>query len=289
MVPLFLRFGAAGAVLLVAASSPGAVAQQTVPHFELDMIFPRNETYTPSDIFPIAFALQNLTAVRSLGAVNISWDIMPFAQGWIPGGLVYDQGQFAVLPPEVTDANNDTFIFVANSNVTAWIHKKNRGDRFAVNWHVNWPEYQLRCGNVGTDVFGHILFGVEGAWEREDGGSTGWDDAGQGVAPDVMALPECPVLGAVVEIRPNATNSSCPVVIDENTGREADPCRVVVDEAVASSIASQAASLATPPPATTTTRSASATPTNAAPSAPNPALHSVLAAACVLSCLTFAS
>jgi hypothetical protein len=50
-----------------------AVAAQTVPvpttvqHLEVDIVFPRNETYKAADAFPIVFAVQNLTVLTSLG------------------------------------------------------------------------------------------------------------------------------------------------------------------------------------------------------------------------------
>ena len=59
-----------------------------------------------------------------------------------------------------------------------------------------------------------------------------------------MDVPECPALVAVVEVRPNPANASCPIILDEDTGRDPDPCRVVVDSGVANDIRMRAEKLA---------------------------------------------
>jgi hypothetical protein len=63
------------------------VAAQTVPvpttvqHREVDIVFPRNETYKAADAFPIVFAVQNLTALTSLGKYRLAWGITSFTDG----------------------------------------------------------------------------------------------------------------------------------------------------------------------------------------------------------------
>lgn len=60
-------------------------AQQQMPtevqHFEIDNVFPRKETYKPSEVFPIVFAIQNMTAMSSIGQFTLFWGIMPFREG----------------------------------------------------------------------------------------------------------------------------------------------------------------------------------------------------------------
>jgi len=56
-------------------------AQQAITtpqHIEVDIVFPRNETYKPADVFPIVLAVQNITTLRAMGQVTGSWDIMRF-------------------------------------------------------------------------------------------------------------------------------------------------------------------------------------------------------------------
>src|SRR5690606_5751038 len=124
------------ATLLAAAVClhPSTAAAQEPPHFEVDVIFPLNQTYTASDIFPIALAIQNLTAVRTLGNFSLWWDFMPYSKGRIPGGIYYDQGYFDLGDLKEDD---ETYIAVANSNVTDWIHLKDRGEKYALQWSMS--------------------------------------------------------------------------------------------------------------------------------------------------------
>lgn len=223
------------AALLLASD---AATAQDIPHFELDVIFPRNETYLPAETFPIAFAIQNLTALRTLGDFDIGWDIMPYAYGRTAGGITYDMGDFEMLE----DGGDGTSIFVANSNVTGWIGEKNRrGEQYALHWHVAWYGLKDRCGTEGTSVFGHIMFDVQADWERRETRV----EVPLGLMPDIKEVPECPEFGTVVEIRPPVGNSTCETVVGENTGREGHPCAVRVDKDLANSIESRAAGIAT--------------------------------------------
>lgn len=272
------------ATLLLAS---GAAAQE-VPHFELDVIFPRNETYLPAETFPIAVAIQNLTALRTLGDFEVAWDIMPYANGLVPGGITYDMGVFEMLE----DGGDGTSIFVGNSNVTGWIdEKRQRGEQYGLNWHVVWRRLKERCGIENTNVFGHIIFDVQTEWERRETR----EKVELGLTPDVKEAPECPVFGTVVEIRPPVGNSSCETVVDGDTGREGEPCAVRVDRELASSIESWAASIATSTPSPTSLDSDEGEgegegeddEEDAAPGAIAPARISV-AIACVVGYLAFA-
>lgn len=258
-----------------------AVVQET-KHLEIDVIFPRNETYKPTADFPIALAIQNATAIGVLGNYTLSWVITPYTQGLIPTGQAYGDGKF-VVPDEASGP----VILVGTSNVTAWIRRKMRGDRYMLRWSVVWDGLVERCGYNTSIITGGLMFGIEADWESEPG-AYGAEDAGKGKAPDIMQVPECPVVGAVVDITPSATTSStsCPTVVG-NTGRQGNPCAVKVDRAVASSISSQVASLAKPTP--TSTRTWVATQKSTAAAEVGRPVQTALAAACLLSSLMLAS
>ncbi|KAH8882897.1 hypothetical protein GQ53DRAFT_733090 [Thozetella sp. PMI_491] len=61
-------------LLLFLTKCPFVVAQTYPTTVELDVVFPRNETYAPADIFPIVFAFQNSLATIPL-IPNIQWRI----------------------------------------------------------------------------------------------------------------------------------------------------------------------------------------------------------------------
>lgn len=222
----------------VALALAGLSTAQTNPHFEVDIIFPRNETYTVSDSFPIAFALQNITAANSVGDFIINWGILALEDGYINRGRLTDSG--ALGEKGSLDKGNYT-VLVTYTDVSEWIEYKKPGDVFVLRWNLSWPHRGDQCeGEPWWDgrskVIGEIHFSIETDGEREWGKS-------KAVEPDVARAGECPVLASVVEIRPNAANSSCPEIV---TGMEGTPCDVVVDNELAGSIESEVARLAAP-------------------------------------------
>lgn len=253
------------AVAAVAALSSLSSANQSITNsirqtsnttasFEIDIIFPLNETYKATSNFPIAIAVQNFSSLRTLGRFTLSWDIMPYSRGDVPGGITYDDGEFNVTSPsQAIDLGGDTFVFVANSNVSGWIGEKRRDERYMLNWHVQWWDFRDRCGSENTGVFGNLMFSVEAP--SEEGRDWQIPEHGHGVAPDVMKLSECPVLGSVVDILPNATMPGCSFVQGEFSARTGTPCAVKVDGPVKSGIASRAAELAKPKSTSTSTSS----------------------------------
>ena len=259
-----------------------ATAAQETKHLEIDVIFPRNETYKAVADFPVALAIQNATALGALGNYTLSWIIMPYTDGVIASGLSYGGGKW-VVPAEA----KEPVIFVGTSNVTAWIKRKKRGDRYMLGWSVVWDGVVERCGFENTFISGGLMFGVEGAFES-DPFAYGWEDAGKGKTPDILQVPECPALGAVADITPSATTSpaSCPTVVGD-TGRKGNPCAVKVDKAMASSISSQVSVLAKPTPTPTPTWVATTWSTAAAEAACP--VQTALAAACFLGTFILAS
>ncbi|RSL53407.1 hypothetical protein CEP54_010393 [Fusarium duplospermum] len=234
--PLTTAFAVALLALIPLCASTTWNSDSATAPFEIDVIFPRNETYKPAGVFPISVAVQNFTALRAVGNFSFLWHIMPYSHGWVPGGITWDEGEF-----EAKDSpdDNDTIVFVANTNVTEWIHQKDRGDRFRLQWHLEWDfrdEYDCRK----SYVFGGIMFSIETEWEAK----ISPDGKGIGKKPNVLDVPECPVLGSVVLLQNNTDICSSVLDMGNNTA-EGTPCAVTVDKALASRISSQAASSAT--------------------------------------------
>ena len=263
------------AALLLAALS----SAQDVPHFEIDLIFPRNESYFRSDVFPIAFVLQNVTAARSIGEFDIRYFIMPYGEGHRPSGIFVDRGLLSALPGDDADEHQ---VYIANSNVTDWITGgRQSSDGYMLQVYISWSTDDEQCEyyQSGNNT---IMFSLEGPNPDRR--------VSMGVEPEVVGVPECPVFSLMVELRPNATHPSCPGLVDRDTGREATPCAVKVDDALASRIDAEVASLAVP----------TETPTDDKPlwepededdAAPGvyPPINVVLGTALALMCLAFAT
>ncbi|KAI8663533.1 hypothetical protein NCS57_00954600 [Fusarium keratoplasticum] len=257
--PLTTAFAVGLLALTPLCASAAWNSDSATAPFEIDVIFPRNETYKPTGVFPISLAVQNYTALRAAGNFSLSWHIMPYSYGRIPGGITWDEGDFET---NNSPDDNDTVVFVANTNVTEWIHQKDRDDRFRLQWHLEW-DFRNDCDYKGSYVFGGIMFSIETEQEaiKSPGGK------GIGKRPNVLDVPECPVLGSVVLLR--NTTDICSRVLDMgNNTAEGTPCAFTVDKALASSISSQAASSATSAFLATAspTQEPEPTETNAAPS-----------------------
>ncbi len=268
----------ASAVLALLASTTQAATTQQA---EVDIVLPRNTTYKPAEVFPIVLAIQNLTALQALDPRLIAfWDIMPFSNGLIPGGITYDSGIFTLPNTTITADNNhnNTTFLVATTNTSTWLSRKYRDERFALQWYVRLPGLET-CGGDNV-VYGEVMFNVESVWGGDS--SSSW----HGEIHDVLGdVPACPALGGVVQVGPGRKNATCTGTAVELlapaatvTGRT---CAVTVGPAVVSSFASAASSLAAESwaslhPAKT------ATSTSSAGVGPPRAVQTALAAACVL-------
>ncbi|KAK4151007.1 hypothetical protein C8A00DRAFT_36353 [Chaetomidium leptoderma] len=233
--------------LLFAALALTVGAQQfptTIQNFEVDVVFPRNESYAPKDVFPIVLAIQNISILRAIGDFEAYWDIMPFSEGYIPGRITYDGGSFQI--PNDTATDGPTFL-VTTTNGT---------NRVPVA-HCRGIIHNGFSASPQEDPFGNTIL-------------------------ESLDIPECPALGAVVEIRPNATMPECPRV-ELLEGREGNPCAVKVDQAVTSSISSRATSMASATLTTSTTSSPSSSST--AGVGPARTVQTALAAACIIGSL----
>jgi len=251
------------------------------PSFEVDIIFPRNETYKETEHLPIAFVFQNVSAVlaapKIMGKPTIQWSIMPFRGGWSPGGLHLDEGEFTI-PTDAT--KQDHTIFVAYTNITAWWDDFRKPPaeeqyRYQLRWHVRWLAHQGNGGECDHVAQGKMMFNLERLLWYEDPKMVG-------KTADIMQATECPAFAGSVQIRPNATMPDCPIIDDKEkipvVEGMGNPCAVKVDKALLSSISSEASRLAIPP-ATSSEVTTSTSTDGARVLRP---IQTVLAAACVL-------
>jgi hypothetical protein len=271
----------APALTALAVSAQQQQMPTEVQTFEIDNVFPRNETYKTADVFPIVFALQNMTAMASIGPFQLTWSIMPFGEGRRPSGLVPDDDEFmlagsSLLPPNNTAPSDGTTYLVDYTNATEWIsYAKDDDYRFMLQWSLHWPgldedlcDRDLSSARASLPDQGSVMFNVQRTW----GENGRW----KGPIHDALVTTECPQLGSVVEIAPNATTPECPAV-QKRLEREGNPCGAQPDEAAVSSIMSQVSSMAAP---TSTTAAPSSTSSGGV--GPARTVQTALAAACLL-------
>ena len=272
----------------------------TPRQFEVDIVFPHNNTYKPAETMPIVLAIQNASIAASLGSFLVFWDIWQVQGGQYnaTASSSVDFGNFEVFANE-TSAGTTEFL-VSFTNVTHWIRygrpippaiKYTPGphDRYMLQWSIVWRGLFGTCTKfeslVAADLptEGAVMFNIQTEWGQE---GSDW----QGEIHDVQeAFPECPEFGGLVQIgpRPNAEKPACPGLEILET-RQGNPCAVKVDEAAASSISSRVSSSVSssiskyqPTRAPTNTATVPSS-TSKAGVGPARTVQTALAAACVL-------
>lgn len=288
MTRLVRAFAAAALALTTTAQQ---LQSDDIPSFEVDIIFPRNETYKRADHIPIVFAIQNMSAVLAIGKamgsnIEIAWGLMPYRDGSRPSGIYYDMGTFPI-PADAMEQNYT--VFVDYTNVTAWSNYPDfnkppqKDDVYNLRWGLKWgTSKENEAGECGDKH--HGLIGVRGAIEF----SFEWPDiSGQpevvGKVADIMQAPECPAFSASVQLLPNATVPDCPMIDLVGTSWPhveglGSPCAIKADKALLSSISSEASRLAVPP----ATSSEVTTSTSIDGVGALRPMQTALAAACVL-------
>jgi hypothetical protein len=296
---LYRLWAPVGLAALAAAAE--VVTTVTTPRqFEVDIVFPHNETYKPADTMPIVLAIQNASVAGSLGGFSVFWRISRLYGGQFnstsSGTATVDTGDFQVFGNE-TSANTALFL-VGFTNVTSWIHNgvpippateytPAVDDRFMLRWSIVWTSLFGTCTKFESLVSadppadGALTFNIQTLWGEE---GAGW----HGEIHDVQeAIPECPEFGGLVQIGPppNATKPACPG-LEILESRQGSPCSVKVDQAAASSISSRVASSVSSSMSkyhpTPTTTAAVTSSTSRAGVGPGRTVQRALAAACVL-------
>jgi len=233
-------------------TSPAQAPRQS-PVFEVDFVYPRNETYSFTDTFPIVLVFQNPLAAAPLGRFYFYWSIMPYGDGDRGSGVSVQghgdwQGWFTAA-----NFTSEPYYLIDVTNSTGW-HKglKNTGPVHRLQWGLQWDRPLELCGH-DADLHGKLFFTMD----RETG-----------TAPDISKAPSCPAEGLAVEILHNITDAdSCRGALD--MAAPGNPCAINLDAARISSISSVVSSLATPPPtAATTSTTPTAKPNSASRLAP---------------------
>ncbi|KAL2163294.1 hypothetical protein VTH06DRAFT_5351 [Thermothelomyces fergusii] len=283
-----MRFSLWTTTALAAAAS----AQKEAPvrrQIEIDAVFPANETYREAEIFPIVFAVQNMSAIREANATfELLWGIHRLNDGYSPAGLYSDEGTFTLWP---NDTRTGPALFVGVSNVTKWFERPGWGEPEKEKYMFQWTLYRSEEREDGS--LWKCPRPEEGEQDRLDLASGklifqarsnhflrlhGLEDADY--LRDTTDIPECPTFQSLLEIEKNATHpGGCPI-LRAVEGGQGNPCAVKIERPTVTSILAEAtrlAELAAPssePPLPTSSTSTAAGPARAIPTA--------LAAACVL-------
>ncbi|KAL0466563.1 hypothetical protein QR685DRAFT_99617 [Neurospora intermedia] len=198
-------------------------AQATFPAtVEVDLIFPRNDTYAPSTLFPIVFAFQNAALAPSL---DPSLDLLLW------DSTFSHADDYTVKLKSTNFTNEPTFVYtyISTLNTTA--------DGAPTSYMLSWELGARNCSHFGVIGGGFRSLGVtftiaNGAPEPDLVGAT----ANSALCTDASYFAFN--LTGTVDVYPAQYDgrNSCAVLSDVQPLVDGDPCAVHVDSATASSI-----------------------------------------------------
>lgn len=238
---------------LLAAAAAAASSETSLPAvLELDLVFPRNETYAPTPLFPFIFAVQNVNLVDTLG---------PLA----PIRLWRVDNYNATITSRKTDFNisqNGNSSSSDNSNNIFFTYR-DIGDALASEgtWVIAWDVRVHNCSHhsaeypdmIVGDVWGRrvdpkfVIFTIAKDGKQPDY-ATPWNKSSNCLQPqdqdrvsaafNVTAL--LPLSGQSRTTREKFPGQDfCPVLSeDADTGPATNPCAAKLDSTGASSISS---------------------------------------------------
>ncbi|PWY76007.1 hypothetical protein BO94DRAFT_538435 [Aspergillus sclerotioniger CBS 115572] len=187
--------------------------------FEVDLISPRNETYTPSALLPIVFALQNPTLVQAL-EFFIIWELWEGNNHTSPGSVTN-----GALEPALSNLTSSDPLFV-----TRFIDTTPYPVGF---WTFAWSLVVSNCTH-------------KGGYEGEDIATNGaivFTISQSGQAPNLTSSENC---GSMDAYAYNVTSDgdACAILGPSPT---TNPCAATVNPSAASSIMAAATAFACDP------------------------------------------
>src|SRR3569833_2284650 len=232
----------ASLLLALLARSVYAAAGDVIPlptNIEIDLSFPRNDTYDHAKVFPIVFALQGAAAAWNFG-FHFQWRLS-YADGFASNGL----DDFATLSSSSLGSElppSDPFIL---ANRTVVLSESNGEHKYTLAWEFG---FYANCSLDGS------TFRTEGRPSNTAGNITFTTKKGA-KAPDIAEPGACPMLGSLLGIQSNITG--CPHIGD--SGKSANPCAITVDAAMASSVSAAISATQSLPGSTTSSSTAGGT------------------------------
>ncbi|KAJ5094855.1 hypothetical protein N7456_010716 [Penicillium angulare] len=168
--------------------------------FEVDLVFPRNATYTPQGLMPIVWALQNPTMAPPL-ASSISWSLWEGNNATSPGSV--DGG---LIELALEDASYDRMI-------SKFFNSIEYPEGY---WTLTWSLWVNKCYQEGSSKYilktGSTIFTISKSGQEPDlvaATSAGQCDAMDAYAFNVTSFGEyCGYLGPTPTTNPCAVNIS---------------------------------------------------------------------------------
>ncbi|KAK4157306.1 hypothetical protein C8A00DRAFT_29731 [Chaetomidium leptoderma] len=221
--------------LSCALSPTAAAGKVTYPvTFEVDLVFPGNDTYAPAPVFPVVFAAQNLAAAWPTTEILLSWSLLDMDR------RLFEENS-TILPN--TNSSDPYYI----NGWTGGLNTTVPAGTYVLEWGISYNDCPDSRGNTGRFTRDYLIFTIE-------------HDAQQ---PDLTAvLKTCPVQNttfAITGTKPERHTSpsrgvieACGIISD-TPPPPANPCAAKVDSAVASSISAAltASACAASPPVLT--------------------------------------
>jgi hypothetical protein len=204
-----------GLSLLALSVLPHTIALDFPATIEVDIVFPRNETYKVDNNFPVVFAIQNAEASFAFG-FSLFWSITALGNDSEPSRAYVNVGNTPYIaddsdPP--IDTTDNIWYFTQNVSFdaelpTLGLHK------------LEWTWGATECEQDGDDVTvtigndqaqGELYFTVVADGRGEDVNLTG---------------DKCPEFGALIYAEDNADwGEHCPIFGKTPKEVKPDPCR----------------------------------------------------------------
>ncbi|PYH88503.1 hypothetical protein BO71DRAFT_403797 [Aspergillus ellipticus CBS 707.79] len=220
----FLAWSALMAKSMLATASPATSNSGTL---EVDLIFPRNETYSPEGLMPIVFAVRNpvLTQVASAG---ITWSLWEGDNLTSPGSMT---DAFLPLMPWDDQVNSTSS---EPSFITRLINTTLYPDGI---WTFSWTLALYNCSAHWQDPDTNLIVANN---------NITFTVSKSGQAPDLVAATSSEACGATVgyayDIR--GSRGMCALIGPNVT---ANPCSVSINSSTAASIMADATAFACSP------------------------------------------
>lgn len=209
----------AGVALMTGLMTATATANSGI--FEVDLLFPRNETYTPQALMPVVFALQNPTLARPLEAF-IDWQL------W--------EGNNQSSPGAVTDGGFQLYLDNLSYSDPLYVTRfPNTLPYPEGSWTLAWSLHVYNCTAPPQRVNDTNAI--------QHNSSTVFTVSSSGQAPDLVAATSADKCGSAEAYAFNMTSSS--EKCDYPGGLlgpspTTNPCAASIDAAAASSISAAA-------------------------------------------------